>query len=135
MDENSNTLEDVISHLKKNKSNIEIEIRLKQGLVEISQDKPVPSLGDAILISRKDIEEKNLKIKEQGDIKINGMKDIKVTKFNVSKSANDKEKKELQIKDLELKTKEVQMLRVKKEMQIALTKTTKDYQLNEVKIY
>lgn len=59
---------------------------MKQGLVEIAQDPPVPSLNDAILIPRKLIEDKNTEIKTQGNEKINLMEKIMNIKFDVAKA-------------------------------------------------
>ena len=57
------------------------------------------------------------------------MEEIKKIKFDVAKSEYELKRRDLIIKDLECKTREVQLLKVKKEMQVALTK--KDTRLNE----
>lgn len=116
--------------LQKFKSNIEILVRFKQGYVEIPQDKPIPSMNDTILIPKKIIEQYNKQIQKQGDFKIQLLEDIKNIKFYVENKNYELQKKELTIQKLECETKEVQLLKVKKEMQIALTK--KDMKLNEV---
>lgn len=95
---------------------------MKQGLVEIPQEIPVPNLSEAILIPKSIIESRNKDIKKQGEKKIKAMEDIKEIKMNVKKAEYDLNLKNLIIKETELKTKEVQMLRVTKEMQIALSK-------------
>jgi hypothetical protein len=95
---------------------------MKQGYVEIPQEIPVPNLSEAILIPRAKIEERNKEIRKQGEKKIKAMEAIKETKMNVKKAEHDLMLKDLIIKDTELKTKEVQMLRVTKEMQIAFSK-------------
>jgi hypothetical protein len=46
----------------KAKSNLDIQIRIKQGQVEINNDKPVPELFDALLISKDKIVDKNSNI-------------------------------------------------------------------------
>lgn len=122
------------SFLEKSRSNIEIQIRMKQGYVEIPQEIPVPNLSEAILIPRSIIEERNTEIQKQGYKKTQAMQAIKETKMNVKKAEYDLNLKDLIIKDTELKTKEVQMLRVTKEMQIAFSK--QDSKLhNEVKFF
>lgn len=57
------------------------------------------------------------------------MEEIKKIKFDVAKSEYELKRRDLIIQDLECKTREVQLLKVKKEMQIALTKD--DTRLNE----
>lgn len=57
------------------------------------------------------------------------MEEIKKIKFDVAKSEYELKRRDLIIRDLECKTREVQLLKVKKEMQVALTKD--DTRLNE----
>ncbi|EAR97028.3 hypothetical protein TTHERM_00196190 (macronuclear) [Tetrahymena thermophila SB210] len=118
-----------IQALKKGKSNIELIIRFKQGFVEIPSDKPVPSITDAILIPRDEIEKKNKRIDQEGKKKIRLMEDIKNIKFEVAEAEYDLKKRDLNEQKVRCSTREVQLLRVKKEMQVALTK--KDMRLNE----
>jgi hypothetical protein len=49
------------------KSDLDIEIRIKQGQVEINSEKPVPDLEDALLIAKGEIDEKNFKIKQEAN--------------------------------------------------------------------
>ena len=62
---------------------------MKQGLVEIPQEIPVPNLSEAILIPKAIIESRNTDIKKQGEAKIKAMEDIKEIKMNVKKSEYD----------------------------------------------
>lgn len=119
---NNKEYENATSFLAKNRSNIEIQVRMKQGYVEIPQEIPVPNLSEAILIPKTIIENRNKEIKKQGEKKIKAMEDIKEIKMSVKKAEYDLNLKNLIIRETELKTKEVQMLRVTKEMQIALSK-------------
>lgn len=119
---NNKEYENATSFLAKNRSNIEIQIRMKQGFVEIPQEIPVPNLSEAILIPKTIIESRNKEIKKQGERKIQAMEDIKEIKMSVKKAEYDINLKNLIIRETELKTKEVQMLRVTKEMQVALSK-------------
>lgn len=80
-------------------------IRIKQGNVEIIQDRPVPSLADAILIPQKQIEQLNREIKGQGQSQIEALNQIKNTKFDVAKAEYDKRKKNLELKQIEVKIK------------------------------
>lgn len=60
------------------------------------------------------------------------MKEIKNTRFEVAKAEYELKRRELNIQDLKTKKKEVQMLKVKKEMHVALSK--KDTRLNEYEL-
>jgi len=80
-------------------------IRIKQGNVEIIQDRPVPSLADAILIPQKQIEQLNREIKGQGQSQIEALNQIKNIKFDVAKAEYDKRKKNLELKQIEVKIK------------------------------
>jgi hypothetical protein len=93
--------------MEKSKSNVEVLIRFKQGFVEISQDKPVPNLSEAVLIPKDAIDVKNNEIKRQGVRKIELMEEIKKIKFDVAKSEYELKRRDLIIKDLECKTREV----------------------------
>jgi len=59
-------------------------LRFKQAYVEINQDRPVPTLTDAILVPIDVINSKNKEIKHQGKKKIELLEDIKNIKFEVS---------------------------------------------------
>jgi hypothetical protein len=61
------------------------------------------------------------------------MEKIKNIKFDVAKGEYDMKKYDLTIQKVECETREVQLLKVKKEMQSALTK--KDMKLNEVTFF
>lgn len=56
------------------KSDLDIEIRIKQGQLEINSEKPVPDLNEALLIAKSEIDEKNSKIKTEANLKISVMK-------------------------------------------------------------
>lgn len=64
---------------------------------------------------------------------IKQMKQISDTKLDVAKLEHELKILDLKVREYELKTKEVQMLKVKKEMQQALTK--KDTKLNEFELH
>lgn len=76
----------------------------------------MPNLSEATLIPKEAIEAKNNEIKKQGKKKIDLMEEIKKIKFDVAKSEYELKRRDLIIKDLECKTREVQLLKVKKEM-------------------
>lgn len=82
-------------------------IRFKQGFVEIPQDKPVPSLTDAVLIPRDSIEKKNEEIEQEGKKKIKVMEDIKNIKFEVAEAEYDLKKRDLNEQKVKCSTREV----------------------------
>mmetsp|Transcript_8770 Transcript_8770/g.7750 ORF Transcript_8770/g.7750 Transcript_8770/m.7750 type:complete len:90 (-) Transcript_8770:159-428(-) len=86
------------------------------------QDEPIPKLTDAILIPRTLIEDKNVEIRKQGKLKTEQMEQITDTRFEVESLRHEILILEWRIKDVEAKTNEVKRLKVKKEMQIALTR-------------
>ena len=65
----------------------------------------MPFLADAILIPQKQIEQLNREIKGQGQSQIEALNQIKNTKFNVAKAEYDKKKKNLELKQIEVKIK------------------------------
>jgi hypothetical protein len=69
-----------------------------------------------VLVQRDVIEMKNSDIIKQGNEVLANMKGIQNTKLEVAKLEHQLKIQELQVREVELKTKEVQMLKVKKEM-------------------
>ena len=65
----------------------------------------MPFLADAILIPQKQIEQLNREIKGKGQSQIEALNQIKNTKFNVAKAEYDKKKKNLELKQIEVKIK------------------------------
>ena len=58
--------------------------RFKQAFVEINQDRPVPTLADAILVPIDVIHAKNKEIKKEGKVKVDLLDHIKNIKFDVA---------------------------------------------------
>jgi cilia- and flagella-associated protein 43 len=113
-------------------SNIEIQIRFNQGQVELQHDDPIPRLADAILIRKAIIDNQNHKIQDKGNEKIEKKKEITETNYKVADLKYKIELCKLEIRDIEAKTNEVKRLKVKKEMQAALSK--KDPQLSQAEL-
>lgn len=89
-------------------------------------------MTNAILIDRQHIDEKNEEINKKGKNKISLMEDIKKIKYEVEDSEYQLKKKKLLIERIEHQTKEVQLLKVKKEMQEILVK--KDMKILELEL-
>ena len=117
------------AYLRQTESDLEIACRIKQGQVELSGEKPVPEMDEALMISKSEIDEKNSKIIINANEKIKVMEQIKTCKISVTEETLNLEKEEDLINKLNSMIKEIQMLKVKKEMQVALAK--KDTKVNE----
>jgi len=113
-------------------SDLELQLRFNQGQVEIPQDEPVPRLADAILINRTLIEHKNKEIRERGRKKTDQMGVNMKTEFDKKKLEHQKLLLDWELNDLNIKTKEVHNLKLRKEMQIALTKKDQDHNQAEL---
>ena len=100
--------------------------------MELNNEKPVPELEEALLIGKSEIDEKNVRIIINANEKIKVMEQIKTCKISVTEETLNLEKKEDLINKLNSMIKEIQMLKVKKEMQVALAK--KDTRINENEI-
>ena len=72
--------------LVQRKSNIEIQLRFKQGFVEIPDNQAVPALDDAILITRAKVKEQNDAIKANGQAKVEAMNKIKEVTYQKAKA-------------------------------------------------
>jgi len=113
-------------------SDIEIQLRFNQGQVEIPQDEPVPRLADAILINRSLIEHKNKEIRERGRKKTDQMGINMNIEFDKKKLEHKMLLLDWELNDLNIKTKEVHNLKLRKEMQVALTKKDQDHNQAEL---
>ncbi len=113
-------------------SDIEVQIRFNQGQVEIPQDEPVPRLADAILINRSLIEHKNKEIRERGKKKTDQMGINMNIEFDKKKLEHKMLLLDWELNDLNIKTKEVHNLKLRKEMQVALTKKDTDHNQAEL---
>lgn len=71
--------------LNNRKSNIEVQLRFKQGFVEIPDNQAVPALDDAILITRQRVNGLNQAIKVNGNMKIEAMNRISLKKYQKQK--------------------------------------------------
>lgn len=113
-------------------SDIEIQLRFNQGQVEIPQDEPVPRLADAILINRSLIEQKNKEIRERGKKKTDQMGMNMKTEYEKKKAEHKMLLLDWDLNDLNIKTREVHNLKLRKEMQVALTKKDQDHNQAEL---
>ncbi|EDV20844.1 uncharacterized protein TRIADDRAFT_60769 [Trichoplax adhaerens] len=97
--------------------NISIQFLLKQGQVEVYSDDFVPDYSDSILIHRSVIEDLNATIRLLGEAKVSIMNDCKNFRKNIHSLEWEHKQMKMQIEDLHTKTKDIQLLRVTKELQ------------------
>jgi len=118
---------------------IEILFKLKQGQVEVPQAAVVTDYSDAIVIDQEVVESRNRRILELGKEKIGTLETTKEFRKKLNLAEWELKKLQLQKVDLEERTKEVHMLRVTKELQSVLkggeeTRNKADADLLERKI-
>lgn len=78
-------------------SNIDVQIRFRRSIVEISMKKAIPELKDAILISRSAIIDLNKEILDKGHKKVKALMDNIEKKNEVERSMYNVKEKELEI--------------------------------------
>jgi hypothetical protein len=97
--------------------NTEIQFLLKQGQVEIDTSSISPDFTDSILIHRSNIEELNNQIKALGEVKLASMVECKDFKKGIRILEWEIRRLQMEAEDLMAKAKDIQMLRVTKELQ------------------
>mmetsp|Transcript_5773 Transcript_5773/g.13698 ORF Transcript_5773/g.13698 Transcript_5773/m.13698 type:complete len:1748 (+) Transcript_5773:106-5349(+) len=99
---------------------IEILFKLKQGQVEVPQAAVVTDYSDAVVINQEVVESRNRRIVELGQEKIGTLDTIKEFRKKLNLIQWEHKMLALQTKDLEERTKDVHMLRVTKGLQSLL---------------
>mmetsp|Transcript_38744 Transcript_38744/g.91098 ORF Transcript_38744/g.91098 Transcript_38744/m.91098 type:complete len:1764 (-) Transcript_38744:52-5343(-) len=99
---------------------IEILFKLKQGQVEVPQAAVVTDYSDAVVINQEVVESRNRRIVELGQEKTGTLETIKEFRKKLNLIQWEHKMLALQTKDLEERTKDVHMLRVTKGLQSLL---------------
>lgn len=97
--------------------NLEIQLLLRQGQVEVEPGQLVPEFSQSVLLHRSIIEQLNSQIKTLGEAKLNSMNECKEFKRGIHMLDWEHEKLKMEADDLVMRTKEIQMLHVTKELQ------------------
>ncbi|XP_045460970.1 cilia- and flagella-associated protein 43 [Harmonia axyridis] len=100
--------------------NVQMQIVLKQGYVEVPMHGNISDFQDAILISRKEVEDINALILENGRIKLNSMRHTMTFHREIMKMEWTHRKLRMHIEDLQEELNDINHLKVTKEMQVYL---------------
>ncbi|XP_072177751.1 cilia- and flagella-associated protein 43-like [Diadema setosum] len=97
--------------------NLEVQLVLKQGQVEIDCGSFIPEYGDSVLLHRSVVEDLNASIRQLGELKITAMKESKDFRKGIHVLEWEHKKMIMQIEDLLDKAKTIQILKVSRELQ------------------
>ncbi|XP_041368827.1 cilia- and flagella-associated protein 43-like isoform X2 [Gigantopelta aegis] len=127
--EMDNLIED-IKTLKDDKQrfilNLEVQLLLKQGQVEIEMTKFVPDYRSSVLLHRSVVEELNGTIKQLGESKITSMVESKDFRKGIIQLEWEHKRMLMQVADLQNKMKDIQFMKVTREIQAFLNEDDYD---------
>ncbi|XP_031334791.1 cilia- and flagella-associated protein 43 isoform X2 [Photinus pyralis] len=109
--------------------NIEIQLVLKQGLVEIPLSGSITDFDNAVLVNRKDIETINRIILKGGNKKIKAMKETMNFRRNIIAMEWEHRRLQMKIADLKTNYQEVEGIKVTKDIQNYLKFKARGYSL------
>ncbi|KAL5017485.1 hypothetical protein ScPMuIL_007074 [Solemya velum] len=107
--------------------NLEVQLLLKQGQVEAdSSGSFINDYTDSVLLHRSVIEDLNTNIKQLGESKITSMVESKDFRMGIIQLEWDQKRMLMQMEDLQNKMKDIQFMKVSREIQLYLNE--KDYE-------
>ncbi|KAJ3366938.1 Cilia- and flagella-associated protein 43 [Kappamyces sp. JEL0680] len=101
----------------RNIHNIECLFELKQGQVEVPQAPIVTNYTDAVLLHRSVVEDLNEKVKHLGHLKVEALTEMKDYRKGIHALEWENKMHDFQAEDLIIRSRDIQLLRVTKEMQ------------------
>jgi len=125
-------LQEIRDERQRSMYDLEVPLRMKQGLIEVEQEATSAECRDAVLVHRSVVEELNEVIHKHGGAKVDTLTAIKDFKKGIYASTWENESLDMQAEDLVAKTKELQLLRVTKGLQVFLKSGEDQQNANEI---
>ncbi|XP_052225547.1 cilia- and flagella-associated protein 43-like isoform X5 [Dreissena polymorpha] len=117
-------IQDQLSRLREDRNrfnlNLEVQLLLKQGQVEVDAGSFIQEYKDSALIHRSVVEELNNNIQQLGESKIASMVESKDFRKGIIQLEWEHKKMLMQVEDLQNKMKDVQFIKVTREIQLFL---------------
>lgn len=113
----ANELNEFMEYRFHNTYNVESFFQLKQGQVEVPQAPIVTDYSDSLLIHRSVVENLNESIAHRGKSKIDALKEIKDYRKGIHALEWENKMIDFQAEDLVIRIRDIQLLRVTKQMQ------------------
>ncbi|KAI8812738.1 hypothetical protein BJ742DRAFT_850017 [Cladochytrium replicatum] len=128
----TNELTEFLEHKFNGLYNLECLFELKQGQVEVPQAPVVTDYSDGILIHRSGVEKLNESIIVLGQAKVDALKEMKEYRKGIHALEWENKMLDFQAEDLVIRTRDIQLLRVTKQMQEYIRSGDEQKQSSEV---
>jgi hypothetical protein len=106
-----------VDHKFRNTYNVEMLVGFKQGQVEVPQAPIVTNYADAVLLHRSVVETLNDQVRYLGKLKVDALTEMKEYRKGIHALEWENKMHDFQAEDLIIRSRDIQLLRVTKEMQ------------------